>query len=192
VQEPAVFVDRDGVIVESRRHVGKPLPPGSLDDVAIPEGVKTALNSLRDAGYVLIVVTNQPDVARGTTSRSSVETINAHIKDILPIEAVYTCFHDGDSCSCRKPRPGLVFDAARDHSIDLDRSWLIGDRWVDIAAGRAAGVGTVMLERSYSWNPTSQGPPPPGLRPDAIGADLGECVAAIRGSTPRIVDRTAS
>jgi len=180
------------VIVESRRHAGRPLPPESIDDVQIPDGVEDALSSLRGAGYVVIVVTNQPDVARGTTSRSTVEAINTYINDVLPIAAVYTCLHDGDSCSCRKPRPGQHLEAARDHSVDLDRSWMIGDRWVDIAAGRAAGVRTVLLERPYSWSPTHQGPPPPGLRPDAVGADLGECVAAIRGPTPRTVDRTAS
>ena len=178
----ASFLDRDGVIVESRRRKGDPVPPESVDDVMIPAGLDDALGSLRAAGYLLVVITNQPDVARGTTSRATVDAINEHICDVLPIDGVYTCFHDGDACPCRKPRPGLIVDAARDHDVDLPRSWLIGDRWVDIAAGRAAGVRTVLLERDYSWRPTSQGSPPAGLRPDSVGADVRECVAAITRS----------
>ncbi|HMF03350.1 MAG TPA: HAD-IIIA family hydrolase [Acidimicrobiia bacterium] len=175
----ASFLDRDGVIAESRVHAGAPRPPESVDDVSIPDGVADALGLLRRDGYLLVVITNQPDVARGTTTRATVDAINDHLRDVLPIDAVYTCAHDGDTCECRKPRPGLLMEAARDHDIDLRRSWLVGDRWVDIAAGRAAGVRTVLLERDYSWSPTSQGPPPAGLRPDALGADLGACVAAI-------------
>ncbi len=186
MQQAAVFVDRDGVIVESRRHAGMPRPPESVDDVEIPAGVPEALESLRAAGYVVIVVTNQPDVARGTMPRSTVDAINAYVTTTLPVGAVYTCFHDGDWCSCRKPRPGMLLQAANDQSVDLERSWMIGDRWVDIAAGDAAGVGTVLLERPYSWQPTHQGDPPTGLQPDAIGNDLAECAAAILGSASRV------
>ena len=184
VQRIASFLDRDGVIAESRRHARDPRPPASVEDVAIPDGVVDALESLHRDGYLLVVITNQPDVARGTTTRETVDAINDYISTVLPIDVVYTCTHDGDACVCRKPRPGLILQAARDHDIDLPRSWLIGDRWVDIAAGRAAGVRTVLLERDYSWRATSQGPPPAGLRADAVGADLAGCVAAIVGSTP--------
>jgi D-glycero-D-manno-heptose 1,7-bisphosphate phosphatase len=184
VRHSAVFLDRDGVIAESLRRPGEPVPPASVADVVIPDGVADALNSLRADGYVLVVITNQPDVARGTTTRETVDAINGYIGDALPIDAVYTCVHDGDTCTCRKPRPGLLLDAARDRSLDLASSWLIGDRWVDIAAGRAAGVRTVLLERDYSWSPTSQGAPPPGLGADAVGSDVAECVAAIGASAP--------
>jgi D-glycero-D-manno-heptose 1,7-bisphosphate phosphatase len=184
VQRTATFLDRDGVIIESRRHAGEPGPPASVDDVTIPDGVSDALESLRTAGYELIVVTNQPDVARGTTERETVEAINTYMRAVLPIDDVYTCLHDGSSCACRKPRPGLLVEAARDHAIDLERSWMIGDRWVDIAAGRAAGVRTALLDRPYSWSPTSQGAPPPGLQPDVAGADLGECVASVLEAGP--------
>lgn len=191
MQQVATFIDRDGVIAESRQHPGAPQPPASIDDVLIPDGVEAALGALRAAGYIIIAVTNQPGVARGTTSRSSVEKINTYLKNALPIEAMYTCFHDGDSCACRKPRPGLILEAGRDYELDLNRSWLIGDRWVDVAAGRAAGVRTVLLERSYSWSPTHQGPPPLGLQPDAVGADISACAAAIRDSGPGFVDTSA-
>jgi D-glycero-D-manno-heptose 1,7-bisphosphate phosphatase len=186
VQQAAVFVDRDGVIVESRRHAGLPRPAESVDDVVIPPGVQAALASIRAAGYLVIAVTNQPDVARGTTSRSTVEAINSYVTTALPVDAVYTCFHDGDSCSCRKPRPGMLLQAASDHAVDLERSWMIGDRWVDIAAGHAAGVRTVMLERPYSWEPTHQGHPPAGLQPDAVGDDFAQCAAAVLGSASRV------
>jgi D-glycero-D-manno-heptose 1,7-bisphosphate phosphatase len=179
VQARAIFVDRDGVIVVSGRQPAEPLPPASVDDLMIPDGVAEALGAAHDAGYVVVVVTNQPDVARGMASLEKVEAINAHIADALAIDALYTCYHDGEWCSCRKPRPGLLLQAARDRALDLERSWLIGDRWVDIAAGRAAGVKTVLLERPYSWRPTHQGDAPPGLHPDAVGADLAECVAVI-------------
>lgn len=188
----ATFVDRDGVIVVSGRAPADPVPPESVDDVVIPDGAADALDALHTAGYVVIVVTNQPDVARGTVSLEAVEAINAHITHELAIDAVYTCYHDGDWCSCRKPRPGLLIQAARDHAIDLEHSWMIGDRWVDVAAGQAARVRTVLLERPYSWRPTHQGEPPTGLRPDAFGADLPECVAAILGSTSGTVTSSAS
>jgi histidinol-phosphate phosphatase family protein len=181
---PAVFLDRDGVLNEVRLDDGIPRPPRSVSDLRLANGATEALDRLRDAGFALIVITNQPDVPRGETTREIVDEINAALQARLPLDGIYTCFHDtGDDCDCRKPRPGLILAAARDHSIDLDQSWLIGDRWVDIAAGRSAGVRTVILERSYSWRPTHEGPPPPQLHADAVGADLSECVAAICGST---------
>jgi histidinol-phosphate phosphatase family protein len=190
---PAVFLDRDGVLNEVRVDDGVPRPPRSVSELRIAHGAAEALGRLRDTGFVLIVITNQPDVPRGQTTRQVVDEINAALQAQLPIDAVYACFHDvGDGCDCRKPRPGLIFTAAGDHSIDLDRSWLIGDRWVDVAAGHAAGVRTVILERPYSWRPTHQGPPPPGLRADAVGTDLAACVAAIYSSEPGVVTRTTS
>jgi D-glycero-D-manno-heptose 1,7-bisphosphate phosphatase len=166
VSSPAIFLDRDGVIVESGRAPGEPLPPSSRDDVAIIDGVAAALDALRAAGYRLVVVTNQPDVARGTTTREAVDAIHDALRAALPLDAIYACFHDGAGCECRKPRPGLLLDAARDLDLDLDRSWMIGDRWVDIAAGAAAGVQTVLIKRGYSWDATSGGAPPADLVPD--------------------------
>jgi D-glycero-D-manno-heptose 1,7-bisphosphate phosphatase len=155
----------------------------SVDDVPIPEGVAGALTALRYAGFLIIVVTNQPDVARGKTTKVTVDAINQHLSDRLPIDATYSCLHDGDECACRKPRPKLFLDAIRDRSIDAHRSWMIGDRRVDIAAGRSAGVRTVLLERPYSWSPTSQGSPPSDVHPDAVRTDLGGCATAIVAST---------
>ncbi len=181
MSKPAIFLDRDGVIVESRQAPDGSTPPVSIDDLAIPIGVAKALAALRAAGYRLVVVTNQPDVARGTVDRRDVDAINDALRDALPLDAIYACFHDGPDCACRKPRPGMLLDAARDLDIDLSRSWLVGDRWVDIAAGAAAGVRTVLVERVWSWNPTSSGTPPADLVPDLVVAGVPEATERILG-----------
>jgi D-glycero-D-manno-heptose 1,7-bisphosphate phosphatase len=181
VSRPAIFLDRDGVIAESRRAVERSLPPISVDDLAIPGGVADALTALHAARYCLVVVTNQPDVARGFATRADVDAINEALRAALPLDAIYNCFHDGADCACRKPRPGMLLDAWRDLNLDLDHSWLVGDRWVDIAAGRAAGVRTVLIERPWSWHATSGGEPPPDLVPDELAANLAEAAVLILG-----------
>ena len=164
---PAVFLDRDGVIAESRQARGGPGPPRSVADTTIPDGTEDALRALRGSGFRLVVITNQPDVARGSATEAGVAAINDSLRDALALDAFYVCFHDGSECACRKPRPGLLLDATRDLDLDLARSWLIGDRWVDIAAGNAAGVQTVLIEREWSWAATSSGVPPDDLLPHA-------------------------
>jgi D-glycero-D-manno-heptose 1,7-bisphosphate phosphatase len=124
----AVFLDRDGVINRAVMRDGRPYPPASLGEVEILPGVLDALTALRDAGFMLIVVTNQPDVARGTTSRAVVEEINTHLAGHLPIDEFRTCYHDsGDGCDCRKPLPGSLVAAAKQHGIDLGNSYMVGE-----------------------------------------------------------------
>lgn len=147
---PAVFLDRDGIINHSVVRDGAPYPPTSLDELEIISGAMISLKKLADAGYVLIGVTNQPDVSRGTQSREAVEEINAYIKAKLPVTAIFTCYHDDkDNCSCRKPKPGLILDAAREYNVDLAKSWMVGDRWKDISAGQGAGLRTVFVDYHY-------------------------------------------
>lgn len=147
---PAVFLDRDGIINRPLIRAGKPYPPASLDQVEILPGTTTSLRQLHAAGYVLVGVTNQPDVARGRKSRQEVEFINAWIMDRLPLREIFVCFHDDtDHCDCRKPKPGLIFRAAEKHGLDLSRSWMVGDRWKDIAAGHAAGLQTIFVDYHY-------------------------------------------
>jgi D-glycero-D-manno-heptose 1,7-bisphosphate phosphatase len=147
----AVFLDRDGVVNAAVVRDGKPYPPSSVAEVRILPGVADALARLKSAGFLLIVVSNQPDVARGTTPRARVEAINAALADALPIDEFRTCFHDdGDACACRKPRPGLLLDAASRWHIDLARSFMVGDRWRDIDAGRRAGCRTVFIDYGYA------------------------------------------
>lgn len=146
----AVFLDRDGVINQAWVREGRPYPPTTVDAVTLLPGVGQALADLKAAGYRLVVVTNQPDVARGTLARAAVEAIHAHLGALLPIDEFRTCFHDdADGCACRKPRPGLLQAAARDHGIDLAASYMVGDRWRDTEAGRAAGCRTIFIDHCY-------------------------------------------
>lgn len=148
----AVFLDRDGVLNRATVCGETPYPPNSVSEVEILPGVRESLQRLADAGYPLIVVTNQPDVARGTQKREMVEQINAHLARELPrLTAFYVCFHDTpDKCNCRKPLPGMLMQAAVDHGIDLSQSFMIGDRWSDVVAGEAAGCKTFLFDVPYS------------------------------------------
>ena len=108
----AVFLDRDGVLNRAVMRNGRPHPPASLAEVEILPGTAEALVALKTAGYRLIVVTNQPDVARGTTARETVESINSLLGQRLPVDEFRVCYHDGQqACGCRKPKPGLLVDA---------------------------------------------------------------------------------
>ena len=147
---PAVFFDRDGVLNESIVRAGKPHPPADVNELRIDAAAPVVVPQLRAAGFRVIVITNQPDVARGTTTRERIDAINARITSTLPIDAVYVCFHDtADACDCRKPKAGMLFAAARTHDLDLARSYVVGDRWSDIEAGRTAGCKTVWIDRKY-------------------------------------------
>jgi D-glycero-D-manno-heptose 1,7-bisphosphate phosphatase len=149
-RRPAVFLDRDGVLNKSVVRNGVPHPPESVVSFRLCDGVEIACRRLVDAGLPLFVVTNQPDIARGTTTTESVETINAHLQSILPITEVAMCPHDdADTCLCRKPKPGLLHDLAQRHDIDTSRSVMVGDRWRDLEAGVAAGTSTVWIDRAY-------------------------------------------
>ncbi len=146
----AVFLDRDGVINQATVVGGKPYPPANLAAMKILPGVEQALKILSEAGFLLIVVTNQPDVARGTIRRETVEEINQHLATCLPIDEFRTCFHDtSDACDCRKPLPGALLSAANDHGIDLTQSYMVGDRWRDVEAGQQAGCRTIFIDYHY-------------------------------------------
>lgn len=147
----AVFLDRDGVLNRAAIRGGKPFPPASIEEFEILPDVPEAVNTLRDLGFGLFVVTNQPDVARGTQSRAVVEEMNEILHERLGIEHFYVCWHDDfDSCSCRKPKPGLLVRAAEEHGLSLRESFMVGDRWKDIDCGHAAGCSTIFIERNYS------------------------------------------
>jgi D-glycero-D-manno-heptose 1,7-bisphosphate phosphatase len=146
----AVFLDRDGVINRAELRAGRPHPPASLAELVILPGVPQALAHLRAAGYRLVVVSNQPDVARGVTSQAQVEAIHIVLRARLPLDAILTCVHDdADGCACRKPAPGLILQAARQLGLDCARSYLVGDRWRDIEAGRRAGCRTFFIDHRY-------------------------------------------
>jgi D-glycero-D-manno-heptose 1,7-bisphosphate phosphatase len=146
----AVFLDRDGVLNRSMLVDGVPKPPSSVDDVEILEGVIEAIRILKNCDLVPVVVTNQPDVARGQITKFIVNEINAHIGNVVGVENFYTCFHDdNDFCKCRKPAPGLIIQAAYDLDLDLNGSFMVGDRWRDISAGQSVGCVTYFIDYSY-------------------------------------------
>ena len=151
----AVFLDRDGVINKPMVREGRPHPPGDIKDFELYEDVPDGCARLDLAGYLLVVVTNQPDVARRTQTRAAVEAMHRKMLDALPqIARVEVCWHAGtewaDPCDCRKPQPGMVLRAAKALQIDLTQSFLIGDRWRDVDCGHAAGCRTVFIDRKYS------------------------------------------
>lgn len=148
----AVFLDRDGVINRALERDGKPYPPTSLAEFEILPGVAEACVKLKQAGYLLVVATNQPDVGRGTLAQLVVDSIHAHMAKVLPIDRVEVCFHPGkgaSDCDCRKPKPGMLLRAARELGIDLAQSWMVGDRWRDVDCGHAAGCRTVFIDYGY-------------------------------------------
>lgn len=147
----AVFLDRDGVINRALVRDGVPHPPADLTELEVLPGVSQALELLAARGFLLLVVTNQPDVARGTQTREVVEAINQHLKQRLPLDEVFVCYHDNaDECTCRKPKPGLILQAAQEYDIDLRCSFLVGDRWSDVVAGQSAGCRTFLLDAPYN------------------------------------------
>jgi D-glycero-D-manno-heptose 1,7-bisphosphate phosphatase len=156
----AVFLDRDGVINRAIVRDGKPYPPGSLEELEIVEGCAEALGALKDRGLLLIVVTNQPDVARGKQSREAVERMHKALEAALPIDEILTCFHDDNDkfCDCRKPKPGLLLRAAQKYALELSDSFLIGDRWRDIDAAHAAGCRAVWIDHGYNERGPSRPP----------------------------------
>jgi transaldolase len=154
----AVFLDRDGVINRAIVRDGKPYPPADLSQLEVLPGVAEAMGRLRVAGYRLIVVTNQPDVTRGAQTRETVEAIHAELLARgLPIDDFRVCYHDdGDGCDCRKPKAGLLLAAARAENLDLAASFLVGDRWRDVEAGKRAGCTTVFVNNGYAEPERSQ------------------------------------
>jgi D-glycero-D-manno-heptose 1,7-bisphosphate phosphatase len=153
----AVFFDRDGVINTTVFRKGAHRAPQDMTEFAYVEGVKPTLDALHARGFVLLVCTNQPDVARGWQDRDMVLAFHRKIELDLPVARIYACFHDDtDDCSCRKPKPGLLLQGSDEFDLDLSQSWMIGDRWKDIEAGRAAGCRTVYMRHEHDVQPSHE------------------------------------
>jgi D-glycero-D-manno-heptose 1,7-bisphosphate phosphatase len=182
----AVFLDRDGVLNRPLVREGRPYPPARVEDFEIYEDVSAGCEQLDSAGFLLVVVTNQPDVNRGTQRREIVEAMHHKMLAALSqIARIEVCWHAGkrwaDPCNCRKPQPGMVVRAAEALDIDLDRSFLIGDRWRDVDCGRAAGCRTVFIDRGYSE--TLRSPP------DWTVKTFAQAVDVILHASDRAADR---
>lgn len=160
----AIFLDRDGVLNETIFRMGKPRAPYTLEEFSLIEGVTEAISAFRDQGYLLIVVTNQPDVARGWVSREAVDQMNQRVFELLRPDEIKACFHtEKDHCTCRKPRPGMLLEAAQKWDIDLGASFMVGDRDSDVEAGKAAGTKTILV---------GSGDESKGSRPDFVCRNL--------------------
>ncbi|MFQ5954947.1 MAG: D-glycero-alpha-D-manno-heptose-1,7-bisphosphate 7-phosphatase [Kiloniellales bacterium] len=170
--KPAVFLDRDGVLVRSLLRDGKPSAPRSLAEFEILPEAPDALGALKEAGFLLIVVTNQPDVGNGLIERTTVEAMHDRLGRALPLDGVKVCYHrPSEGCDCRKPRPGMLRQAARELAIDMASSYMVGDRWSDMVVGHSQGCCTVFIDRR-------QDQPLPVLADVTVGS-LAEAAQAI-------------
>ncbi len=175
----AVFFDRDGVLNKSLVVDGKPHAPASLSEFEIYPEAAALLEKLRALGYLLFVVTNQPNVSRGTHSKKDVEEINQTLSAALRIDEIFVCFHrDEDQCSCRKPKPGFLLEAARKYGVVLSESFMVGDRWRDIEAGQNAGCRTVWIDRGYQ----EKAPTQHDFRAASLTEAVGWIIALHRGN----------
>ncbi len=146
IMKKAVFLDRDGVINQTVFRLGKPRAPYTLEEFSFLPGVPEAVDFLKDEGFLIVVVTNQPDVARGWVSRDAVDLVNNYVKNTLNVLEIRSCFHtEHDACDCRKPAPGMLIEASKTHGIDLKQSFMVGDRMSDIEAGKRAGCQTILI-----------------------------------------------
>jgi D-glycero-D-manno-heptose 1,7-bisphosphate phosphatase len=146
----AVFLDRDGVLNEVEVRNGTPHPPAGVDQLRLLPGVVEACYRLRQLGFALVVVTNQPDIARGKQTRDEVDRMHDALRARLPLDDIVVCAHDDvDDCPCRKPRPGMILDAAARLDLDLASSFCVGDRWRDVEAAKRAGVMAIFVDRGY-------------------------------------------
>jgi D-glycero-D-manno-heptose 1,7-bisphosphate phosphatase len=176
---PAVFLDRDGVLVDVIVRGNQAYAPLTLDEFHVTPRVGDHVARLRDAGLVPIVFTNQPEVARGLLDLDVLETMHQQLRHVADVTDILVCPHDGDdSCDCRKPKPGMLHQAAHKWGLDLLGSYVIGDRWRDIEAGRAAGCFTVLLQRPYSACSTAD------ANVDSLDAAVDVVLARLKKGTP--------
>ena len=175
---PGVFLDRDGVLNRVLIRDGLPHGPHALADFVLTEGAGDHVRRLKAAGYKVVVVTNQPEIARGRLAPDVLDAMHRQLRAEVPVDGIYVCPHaDEDRCSCRKPKPGLLLSAAREHGIDLSHSFMVGDRWRDVEAGKAAGCRTFLVEMGYREALKTA--------PDRVVADLGEAVRVILSAEPQ-------
>ena len=176
VSRRAVFLDRDGVLNRPVIRDGRPFPPANLEGFELYPDVVEGCARLKEAGFVLVVVTNQPDVGRGSQSWETIDAIHGKLRAAVPsIDSIEVCYHagasHGETCDCRKPRPGMLLRAAATGDIDLKRSFVVGDRWRDVDCAHAAGSRAVFIDHGYRELLRE--------KPEFTVANFGEAVTAI-------------
>ena len=151
---PVVFLDRDGVISRTFIHNAKPYAPRCLEDFKLMPNSRLSVMQLKQAGFMVVVVTNQPDIGNGMVALEVVESMHQKLLETTMVDDVFLCPHRQDEgCNCRKPKPGMLFDASEKHGIDLKKSFMVGDRASDIEAGKKAGCRTIFIDRHYAELP---------------------------------------
>jgi D-glycero-D-manno-heptose 1,7-bisphosphate phosphatase len=174
----AVFLDRDGVLVVPEMRDGRSFAPRSLEAFSLYPDAAASLARLKAAGYLLVAVTNQPDIGNGLVSIDTVNEMHRLMSQALPIDRIEMCPHSqSEVCDCRKPKPGMLINAARHCGIDLAGSVMVGDRSSDVEAGRAAGCKTVFIDLGYA----SELKP---AAPDFTVRSIAEAADVILGAMP--------
>ncbi len=154
---PGVLLDRDGVLNRVVVREGRGVSPRSFAEFDLLPGVAGAVASLRAAGLPVLVVTNQPDIARGRLTPAELDRMHQHLRDRVPVDHIYSCIHDdADRCACRKPQPGLLLRAAAEFHLDLERTWMVGDSWKDVEAARAVGCRMIFVAGLHADAGTSK------------------------------------
>jgi D-glycero-D-manno-heptose 1,7-bisphosphate phosphatase len=178
MQRKAVFLDRDGVIAIPEFRNGRSFAARTVEDFRLYPDASPSLHRLKRAGFVLVVVTNQPDVGHGLIHRSELDAMHAIIARELPVDVIKTCFHQqNERCHCRKPKPGMLLEAAYELGIDLAQSFMVGDRASDVEAGRAAGCTTVFIDLGYHAELVPQ-------NPDYVVGSIAQATELILGTVP--------
>ena len=148
-----VFLDRDGVINIPKIIDAKPYAPRKFDEFVLYDEIKNLLTYLRAKEFLIVVITNQPDIGNHLVDLKEVEKMHTFLRKLLPVTEVIVCPHSQkDGCECRKPKPGMIEMAVKKYDVDVHQSWLIGDRWSDILAGEIIGLRTIFIDRHYSEN----------------------------------------
>ena len=148
---PAVFFDRDGVLNELVNRDGGQFSPQEFAQFIIVDGAKIVINKLKELGFLIIIISNQPDISRKSLKKTDLDRMTNVLFNELMVDDVFYCTHDdSDFCNCRKPAPGLFIQAAEKWNIDLRKSYMVGDTWKDAEAAENANVNFLLLDREYN------------------------------------------
>jgi D-glycero-D-manno-heptose 1,7-bisphosphate phosphatase len=146
----AIFFERDGILNDCRVERGQQLTPRALEEFCVNGAAGESLQKLKDAGFLLLAITNQPGISRGYLSRRELDLMHVVLRKKLPVDEVLMCTHDEmDHCPCRKPRPGLIREAAFKYQLDLDRCFVVSDKWQDAQAAHNAGCTSILLDSPW-------------------------------------------